>query len=228
VLGRWFDGDPLAFDRQVEVDLGVVKRPHNTAEGSTATKQIAVSVRRASQSWNSRILSELEEQIERTRVVYLSPILVLTGLIVLMAVVFLLQIFRIQEDLSKQMWLDEAGLQRAENILKQNRTITDEELREITTIQLRNLVSAQQAPAQSPNLRRKLLFLGLPFLFLTICAVTLMVSYPRAVFLWGDEIARYNAMINRRKILWGFIFTLALVGLLSRFLYEGLFQWLPR
>lgn len=226
--GGLLDGNPAAHDKQVEVDFGVVKRPNNSPENSMPTKQIAVTVRSDSPSWNSRMLSEVEEQVERTRLSHRSPILTLAGLIILMGVIVLLQIVRTQEDLSKQMWLDDAGLARVEQILSQNRTITDEEMREISTIQFRNLL-LDRHPPQAPAVGRKLFFLGIPFVFLAACAIILITtSYPNAVFLWGDEKGRYDALINRRKILWGFIFTLMAIGLLSRFLYEGISSWLPK
>jgi hypothetical protein len=45
--------------------------------------------------------------------------------------------------------------------------------------------------------------------------------YPSAVFLWGDEVERYNGVLQTRRIIWGVIITL-IVGALSTFLYTGL------
>jgi hypothetical protein len=48
------------------------------------------------------------------------------------------------------------------------------------------------------------------------------------VFLWGDEVERYESMLQRRKLLWGVIGAILFVGLLSRLFYEGVVPWLPR
>jgi hypothetical protein len=40
---------------------------------------------------------------------------------------------------------------------------------------------------------------------------------PKAVFLWGDEVERYKALQDRRKLLWGLIIGILFVGLLSKF-----------
>ena len=43
-----------------------------------------------------------------------------------------------------------------------------------------------------------------------------------AVFLWGDEVERYNKMLQTRRIVWNIIIGVIVVGVLSNFLYAGL------
>jgi hypothetical protein len=70
--------------------------------------------------------------------------------------------------------------------------------------------------------------MGLPTLALVICSAVLgFTCYPSAVFLWGDVNDRYASLVNRRKILWGVIISLIVVGVLSKFLYEAIALWLP-
>lgn len=217
-------------EHQVEVDFGVVKTPINSAPSAQATKLIAVNVVSNDSKWNARTLSEIEEQLERTRLRQFSPILALAGLMIFMLVVLLLQVGPIKqrEDLSGVMWLDGPSLERVEKILSQGRTITDEEMREINTIQLRNLVLDQRPPQPSGRRARKLILMGLPTVFLLGCALVLAFTcYPTAVFLWGDETERYANLLQRRKVLWGIIISLMVVGVFSKFLYEGIAPWLP-
>ena len=44
-----------------------------------------------------------------------------------------------------------------------------------------------------------------------------------AVFLWGDEAERYKNIEQRRKILWNLIVSMLVTGMLSKFLFDGLF-----
>jgi hypothetical protein len=49
-----------------------------------------------------------------------------------------------------------------------------------------------------------------------------------AVFLWGDEVERYNNTLQRRRIVWNIIVGVTVVGVLSKFFFEGLSGWFPR
>jgi hypothetical protein len=62
-----------------------------------------------------------------------------------------------------------------------------------------------------------------------LCVTVLLTTcYPTAVFFWGDEVQRHERTLQRRKLLWGFIATVTLVGLSSRLLFEPVSSWLPR
>jgi hypothetical protein len=215
---------------RVIVDFGIVKAPINSAPNTTPRKVISVIIVGENPKWNARTLAEVEEQIERTRQRNTAPILALVGLVVIMLVAFLLQVGVVKkpQDLSDVMWLDKESLDRVETLVSQNRPITEEEQREITTIQLRTLVKSQKAQEPPKGRGRKLLLMGLPTLALVICSAVLgFTCYPSAVFLWGDENDRYASLVNRRKILWGVIISLIVVGVLSKFLYEAIALWLP-
>jgi len=146
----------------------------------------------------------------------------------LVGLLFQLGVQKPRQNLSDAMWLDKSSLERVEKIVSQNRPITDEEQREINTIQLRNLVESQKPQEPPKGQGRKLTLMGLPTLALLICAgVLALTCYPSAVFLWGDETDHYANLMNRRRILWGVIISLILVGVLSKFLYEAISLWLP-
>ena len=120
------------------------------------------------------------------------------------------------------MWLRDRDVGRVEQILKQDRTITDEEMREITTRQLHNVLEGS-SENQPRGWTRQKTFVGGPLLIVLACAFYLVERcYPSAVFKWGDEVERYDKMLQTRRIVWGFIIGGIFFGVLSKFLYTGL------
>jgi hypothetical protein len=198
-------------------------------DGRTVGKtKIIVSIRSDDAGWSDRALSEVEEQVERTSLqdvpnrialaVLVCSVAVLLGLLVLSS----LHVSSAygQADV---MWLSKGDVDRIEQILKQNRTITDEEMREISTMQLRNVLNMGTNSQLSEWTMRRKLFVGVPLLIVLSCAGYLVIKcYPRAVFLWGDEVERYNKMLQTRRIVWNIIIGVIVVGVLSNFLYAGL------
>jgi ABC-type Fe3+ transport system permease subunit len=112
-------------------------------------------------------------------------------------------------------------------MLAQRPTLTDEELREISTMQLRNVLAARRAPRQTQeNQTRRTLFLVVPLSVVVVCIVILLATcYPSAVFLWGDEVERYASTLQRRKVIWGIIIGVTVVGVSSGFLFEHVASW---
>ena len=59
-------------------------------------------------------------------------------------------------------------------------------------------------------------------LILLICGGYLLVrSYPSAVFLWGDEVERYNKTLQTRRAVSGIIIGVIIVGVLSESSLRG-------
>jgi hypothetical protein len=127
-------------------------------------------------------------------------------------------------------WLNASDIDRIETMLAQRPTLTDEELREISTMQLRNVLAARRATRQTQeNQTRRTLFLVVPLSVVVICIVVLLgTCYPSAVFLWGDEVQRYASTVQRRKVMWGIIIGVTVVGVSSRFFFEDVASWIPR
>jgi hypothetical protein len=219
-------------EHEVQIDFGYT-RPSGPAPNSN-TKLVAVSVRSDDNAWASRTLSEVEEQAERTWIHYSWPIGSLIVLIVLLLVVlFFLMLpfipFRAVPPGPTDLWLMSSDVDRIEAMLRDHSTLTDENLREIATMQLRNVLGPPRPPRSiSPNQLTRTLFLAVPLIVVFACVLLLVKCYPSAVFLWGDEVERYANTVQRRKILWNIIVGVAVVGVLSKFLFEGLSYWLPR
>jgi len=217
---------------QVEIDFGVVKTPLNSPPNTHAQKMIAVTVMSDDSPWNARVLSEIEEQIERTRLGYIPSYLTILGIAIALVILMFAAGPRIvvtpNRDLSNVMWLDDSSRARVEKILSDGHTLTDQEMREINPIQLRNLIENQKPPLPPKGQTRRLMLVGLPVLFLPGCIIGLIFTYPTTVFLWGDEKESYANLRQRRNILWGLIIGVVLVGMLSKFLYEGLAPLIPK
>jgi hypothetical protein len=127
------------------------------------------------------------------------------------------------------LWLKGADVDRIEAMLGDHPTITDENLREIAAMQLRNVLGLPRPHRSIPlNQITRTLSLAVPLIVVFACGLVLIGCYPRAVFLWGDEVERYASVVQRRKIICNIIIGVAVVGILSKFFFEGLSYWLPR
>jgi hypothetical protein len=187
---------------------------------------IAISVRSDDASWASRTLSEVEEQVERTLQPYVQPLLLVIGICAFLALAFLFAVPDRRDD-SRTMWLHSSDLERVDALVREQRIITEQELRKVVTWQLRNVLKNEQ-PQQSTvkGGTRQLLFISIPLATVVVCALVLLLTcYPPAVFLWGDEVGRYASMLQRRNFLWSVIIAVPFVGLLSNLFYAGVVPW---
>ena len=67
------------------------------------------------------------------------------------------------------------------------------------------------------------MLIGIPSLVVAVCIVALLtMCYPRAVFLWGDEVNRYADLLLLRGRLWNVIITVLVGGIASKLLYDGI------
>jgi hypothetical protein len=208
-------------EHEVRVDFGKEKK---TQQGSNV-KLIEVDVRSDSPGWANRTLSEVEEQVERTWIQNPIPVGALAGLLALLLFLIVLLLVGINhaaprtDDILRAAWLTDADLNRVEQILAQNRTMTDEEMREVETRRLRNILQdekPQQMPTKSTS--RSVWLLLVPLVILGICVLLLLKSYPTWVFLWGDEVERYNRLVQRRKIIWNVIIGIVVVSVVGNLL----------
>lgn len=217
-------------EHEVHVDFGSPKSA--TIDGGSKKKVVAISVRSDIVGWASRTLSELEEQVERTWLHYTQPVLTLLGILLFLLLVFSMQLaaMRPQGQVGTgTMWLQGSDLDRVEALVRDQRTITDQELREVVTRQLRNVLEAErpQKSAAKSGIRQQLFVLIPAFVILSCIFILFSTCYPMAVFLWGDEVDRYSDTVQRRKLVWNLIFGILFVGLLSKFFYEGVIPWFP-
>jgi len=214
-------------EHEVQVDFAAPKVSHD----NSVNKVIAISVRSEAPGWASRTLSEVEEQIERTGLRRGQPLGVLMLLFVVGATLLLSQFVFVSDGARPEyMWLHQSDMARIQNLLAQHRTLTDEDAREILTMQLRNVarVGSWARPATASREQSPILLI-VPLVVVLGCIMVLMITcYPSAVFFWGDEIERYNSALQRRKALWGVIISVTVVGVLSKLLFEWLSVWLAR
>jgi hypothetical protein len=216
-------------DHEVEVDFASPKI--SSQSNVSDTKVVAVSVRSDAAGWASRTLSEVEEQVERTWLQHNPFVVILIGLFLAVLLLLASQFLSFRsEPRSDEMWLSASDFDRIEAILRQEPTLTDDSLREIATMQLRNIVDFHRpSRAITTDQIRSGRFLAVPLVVVLACIVVLLTTcYPSEVFLWGDEIERYARIQQRRKTIWTIIVGVTLVGVLSRLLFEGVASWFPR
>jgi hypothetical protein len=213
-------------DHEVQVDFA---RPKPTSTGGT-TNVVAISVRSDTAAWANRTLAEVEEQVERNWLNYEWPIAVLVGLLLVGILLVAFQFAPPRVSLSSDWWLTSSDLDRIESMLAQRPMLTDEDLREVSTMQLRNVLEARRTiRSYQENWIRNTLLWAVPLLVVVACiAILAMTCYPRAVFLWGDEVKRYASTVDRRKTIWNIIIATTVVGIASKFLLEGISLWLSR
>jgi hypothetical protein len=212
-------------EHEVQVDFCVTKTKVE-GEAINVGKVVAISVRSDANGWASRTLSEVEEQVERTWLRQ-TPLLLVLGILTLgITLVLAFQFVTFERPFETIDFLDGTDIQRVEQMLDAGQTVTAEEAREVTTMQLRNVVLYNR-PQQPKRTSRKLVLFGIPLVALLGLAITLFTQYPGAAFLWGDEIERHASRVQRRRILWGLILSLV-VGVLAKLLLEGASSWIPK
>lgn len=213
---------------EVQVDFAS-PRISKTTVPESITKVVSISVRSDARDWASSTLSRVEEQVERTWLRQARPLGILVGLLVAVVMVLASEFLTIRATRSDYaMWLTHSDLDRLEATLRQQGgSLTDENVREIAAMQLQNIL-ADRRLEQPPRIEpRRALVVGLPLLVVLGCVITLLTTcYPREVFHWGDEVERYANTLQLRRVIWG-VLVAAMVGVLSRFLFEGVNSWLP-
>jgi hypothetical protein len=137
---------------------------------------------------------------------------------------------QIQSPQALDWWLNASDMDHIAGMLDRRQTLTDEELREVSTMQLRNLLAGRRAKPQSQeNQTRRTLFLAVPLSVVVLCTAILRTTcYPSVVFLWGDEVERYESRVQRRKTMWGIIISVTVVGVASRFFFENVSSLVSR
>lgn len=225
---------------EVRVDFGVSKNEKSDRVDFAVSKiqkksgepeYITVDVQSDDAHWNSTMLSEVEEQVERTEH-KVSPVLLAGVVVVAFFILGLLasELGRFPEyrDLSNVAWLDDGSLDRVEKAVKENRTMTEEEVREVISRQYRNVLFFKRPPTPPPKgVKRRTVLIGIPVLVVAACFVLLVNCYPRKVFLWGDEVERYSNLVHRRRLIWQVIIGVMVIGVLGKFFSEGILSSLP-
>jgi hypothetical protein len=217
-----------ASQREVTVDFAAPQTING--EPSRTAKAIRVSVQSDDAAWVTRTFSEVEEQIERTRQNHTQPILMLLAVLVclLIALSFKLPLIPLGNqgaNIDWPMWLRDKNMERIKAIVGNDKHIvTDDERREVETMQLRNVIAydALRAMPLARELKRFWVLMT-PSAFVLFCAVHLAaLGYPKVVFLWGDEIARNLAIRRTRTVLWGLIITVIVGGGVANLFYQGI------
>ncbi len=224
-------------DHEIQVDFASAAK-ETFATPAATTLGIIVSVRSDVPGWSSRTLSAVEEQVDRTRFDDIGHrgALAAFAILLLILLVGLLATylpFRLSTDstIGRTMWLTEADIQKLSAAVDANETLTDEQVRELITMQLRNLADylgvtvGNRPPAPVPASNRskwEVVLLFGPLVVLMATALFLVRCYPNALFLWGDAIGRYENLKQTRSFLWSVLIGTAIVGVLTNAFKAGL------
>ena len=203
----------------------------DAASGNSKKAVVVVAIRSNDRIWANRALAEVEEQIERTWLPYTAHLVALLGLLALsliMPVLGLAEAMRPTHQVGPStMWLEPSDLQRVEPLVSGQRLLTEQESREVSSIQLRNVLSMERSlgTRKNPLIRQSPLVL-IPLIVIIACAFVLLFNcYPRAVFLWGDEQENWKATLRRRTLMWSIIGSLLIGGLVANAFYSGVTAW---
>jgi hypothetical protein len=123
---------------EAQVDFG---GPSNSQQShGVKTKVVAITIKSDNPSWNSRTLSQVEEQVERTWVYQTASLGLLIVLLVGSFLFLASQFVTLLPSTSATWWLNRSDRERLTQMLKEHPTLTDENLREIETRQLKNVL----------------------------------------------------------------------------------------
>ncbi len=129
------------------------------------------------------------------------------------------------------MWLTDADIHKLATAVDANKTLTEEQVREFVTMQVRNMADyigesvRDRQPPPTPNRSRstwEVVLLFGPLVLLMATALLLVRCYPNALFLWGDAVGRYENLKQTRSFLWSALIGTAFVGLLTNAFKAGL------
>jgi hypothetical protein len=207
---------------EVQIDFGGLSNSQQAP--ATKTKVISIAVKSDNASWNSRTLSQVEEQVERTWMHQTISLGLLIGLLAICLFFVASQFLTFFPSTSATWWLARADRERLVQMLRDHPTLTDEDLREIETRQLKNVlrdngIFPESEPSPKNNAAAPYLLVSC-IVVVIICIIVLFTCYPSAVFLWGDEKGRYDAVLQRRKVVWSILSSGLLAGVISKVWYE--------
>jgi hypothetical protein len=189
----------------------------------TSTRVVTIEVKSDSPAWASSTLALVEEQVERTWVNHALPITLLALGVVLGIILLVAQFVYLGLPVrADSLWLTQENANHLEAMLANGRTLNDQEIREITSWQFRNVLGLDHQPRSSKDGNPwRVVFQVVPIILGVGCCIYLIFTYQAATFLWGDEKDRHARRENIRKGLWAAIIATFLTGMLSKFAFEG-------
>jgi hypothetical protein len=209
------DATGIRPEREIQLDMDGRK---------LGSPKIILSVRSDDAAWNADAITKVGEEIDR---IYIDDgpyrfILIMTAVLSFVVILWLLaSAFGTANNAygyADVMWLQRTNMPRIDEILKQGSVITDEQLREITTMQLQNISDVRRENLPTGWDRQKT-YIAVPLSAELVLALYLISRcYPRAVFHWGDEVDHYKHIVLTRRVVWTFI--LGIGGTVTKLLYS--------
>jgi hypothetical protein len=224
---------------QIRVDFDGEAFKGGPASPPPPAQRITVRITSDAHGWANRTLSAVEEQVDRTRFDDVGHRRTLAAIVLLLMILIVsLFVSSLSFQPEQKMWLSRSDIHQLAKSLEANKTLTDEQVREIVTMQLRNVVrdfgepTSDQIPSTPPTKRKNALgalLLFAPLVVAFALAVYLLVFfYPTALFLWGDAMGRYEHLKYTRNILWSAVVGITFLFPLTFALRAGLLSYLAQ
>jgi len=197
---------------------------------------VEIKVRSIDTKWGYGLFSLLEEQIERTLqqglLYQIKPsgfassvlMMLFVGILVSIITAFLGGPFSGSD---QTMWLTEADISELQRAFNDSSSVADPQILIIDVYkrQIQNLSSRSDKVSLFPEWVgdwRFLVMLVPVLVILLTFGYLLATCYPSAVFLWGDCEEWYDAIVERRKMLWTVIIWSMIIGIISNLFVFGL------
>lgn len=228
-------------EEEIRVDFDSASRSTLTSPpgvSSSTTPRIQVTIRSDAAGWSEKTLSAVEQQIDRTQFEDLAQRGMLGFILLGFMIVFILLLILpslsapsspSRGNLAEKMWLSDVDAERIAKMLEKESVLTEEETREVTTMQVRNFLnevgSSKVSTNQTPMWAA--LFVFVPIVILIGLGLwTAAYCYPRALFLWGDAVGRYESLKQTRSFLWAAIIGTGVTGVLVNLFRAGIVPYL--
>jgi len=210
--------------REIEVDFGAPLKK----DGSTR-KGVTIEVRGDTSSWVSDALADIEQQVERTWTRRGPPVIIAASIVVICLLSLLVAASPVGTPvastgiLASTMWLTPSEIKVYASKLNKE-PLSEYDANNLISQQLKNLsitLEQEEKEKSSPTLVPVLIELVL-LVVIALGFFIIVVCYPSAVFLWGDEKDRQLWRDNAKRYLWPLLLGITLVPILSRLFLTGI------
>ena len=211
---------------EIDVDFGAPFK-----SGTSSQTGVSIEVAGESRVWVADTLSEIEQQVERSRVQHGPPIISIAFIILasFVTIVMLLLGPRFEtgqtaRELATSMWLTGEDIAPYAEKLSRSEVLSEEEQRQVLSKQIANVNSLYKH--YDTIERESLKTRGASLLAVAAIAVVGVVlfiwGYPAGVFLWGDEKSRQETRERVKRLLWPLLLAISLVPVIVQLFLPSL------
>lgn len=205
--------DPTHF---VEVDFDGHRRPVDV------TIAVSSDDSRAASDAMSVAEEQVERMLERSLMhqlfgssEFVRQLAVVITMLIAISTVVLVQLSKVDSQISNTMWLTPTDLSEIEPMLRSAKMLLPEQANDILSRQLRNVIAQQSRSPFSVLRDWRVIVVLLPVVIVIGAFIVLVSCYPSAVFLWGDAEEWYRRTLARRGWLWNVVIVTLILGVIT-------------